>query len=253
MNTSIAFILQARTGSTRLPKKVVLPFFNKMNILDIILLKLERLDFPIILATSNSKNDEALLEFKSKYNIEVFRGDEENVLSRFQIINKTYNFRFNIRVCADNPFLSIVLLKKLLLEARCLEYDFDYLSFTYKGKPTILTHFGFFVEIVKTEALDKISQYTSETLYREHVTNFLYTNPDKFKIKFVELGDNAFWDENIRLTVDTLEDFQAARKIFGALFQQYGWDFDIKEIDNYLEKHPSLIERMKVQIRKNSK
>ena len=54
----IGIIIQARNGSTRLPKKVTLPFYNNQSILEIILIKLKKLSLPIVIATTTNPEDD---------------------------------------------------------------------------------------------------------------------------------------------------------------------------------------------------
>ena len=65
MKTGI--IVQARTGSTRLPNKVILPFYKDQCILDIILQRLKTLSYPLVVATSNHTNDKLLKEARKTY------------------------------------------------------------------------------------------------------------------------------------------------------------------------------------------
>ena len=64
MQTGI--IVQARTGSTRLPNKVLLPFYKEQCILDIILQKLKTLNYPVVVATSSHPNDNKIVKAAKK-------------------------------------------------------------------------------------------------------------------------------------------------------------------------------------------
>ena len=80
------------------------------------------------------------------------------------------------------------------------EEDADYLSYgTSQGIPAILTHFGFWAEIVKTETLKKVSKCTQEPLFIEHVTNFIHTQPERFKIKLLPIATQIEKHKNLRL------------------------------------------------------
>ena len=102
-------IIQARTGSTRLPQKMILPFYENEGIFSLLLKKLtitfDKND--IILATSVNENNDVLVEIAERYGIKYFRGSENDVLQRFIDAAKEFNAENIIRVCADNPFLDI--------------------------------------------------------------------------------------------------------------------------------------------------
>lgn len=63
----IGIIIQARTSSTRLPKKVLLPFNNHKGILEILVEILKNnFSCPIIIATSNNKKDNSIEDLAKK-------------------------------------------------------------------------------------------------------------------------------------------------------------------------------------------
>lgn len=248
----IGIIIQARVGSTRLPRKVLKPLYQSKSILDIILSRFAAVPYPVILATSNVPADDAIAMLAEANGVTCYRGSEQNVLERFIKAAKLKDFDYVIRICADNPFLSKELFDDLLAEAQTAQFDFDYLSFAYLAKPTILTHFGFFVELVRTKALQRALKETNKTIYLEHVTNYIYQHPDRFKVKFVELDPSFVIDPNIRMTVDTAEDFELAVELYQTLMNTYG-NVTLGAINDHLAKHPKLVERMKKQIQLNEK
>jgi spore coat polysaccharide biosynthesis protein SpsF len=131
--------------------------------------------------------------------------------------------------------------------------DADYLSFQLSGnKPSILTHFGFWTEAVRLDALEKAQQMTSEKLYHEHVTNFIYGNPDLFNVQFIQADQLVFSRTDIRMTLDTPEDFKIQKEIFAQLSREKP-NFVLPEIIAWLDRHPEILELMKNEIRRNQK
>ena len=211
-------IIQARTGSTRLPQKMVLPFYDGKGIFEILLGKLVR-DFnpkDIILATTEHQRDDVLCAIAKAYHIHVFRGSEEDVLSRFIRAGQTYRAERIVRICADNPFLHIPFIHKLIQEYR----DEDYLSFAFPDNtPTIKSHIGLFSELVSLEALQWVALQTSNPHFHEHVTNYMYTHQELFKVRFLPLPDFLNQRTDVRLTLDTPEDFQMMQSLYGSFIQ----------------------------------
>lgn len=247
----LGIILQARTGSTRMPEKVILPFFNEKSILDLLIEKVQKLDVPAVLATTVNPSDDRICELAARHNFSVFRGSENDVLDRF--IQAARHFRFDkiIRVCADNPFLDLAKMETLI-EAFD-KSDADYLSFQLAGnKPSILTHFGFWTEAVRLNALEKAQQLTNEKLYHEHVTNYIYGHPEVFNVQFIEADPLVFSRTDIRMTLDTPEDFKIQQQIFATISKENP-NFGIPEIVNWLDQHPEILEVMKSEILKNQK
>lgn len=248
----LGVVIQARMGSTRLPGKVLLPFYQDQSILSIIIDKFKNFDFPIILATSKSPQDDVLVELARRSGVAAYQGDEENVLSRFTEIAARFDLDYIVRVCADNPFISISLFEELLAAADGLNWEFDYLSHRVQNKPVMLTHFGFFVEIVKASALARVAGFTNEKTYFEHVTNFVYTHPKLFVVKWLDVAVDFFVSDQLRLTIDTPGDFQLLADLYTKLIARYG-GVEIEHINDFVAQDAGLLAKMSEHILANTK
>lgn len=250
MEEKITFIVQSRLGSTRLPNKILLPFFEGKNILSIIIDKLKSIpDCRVILATTNNHKDDPLIDFAAAKEIPSFRGSEDDVLQRFIDAAHCFNAQKIIRVCSDNPFLDIESLKELARISK-QQSDNDYISYLVNEKPSIRTHFGFWTEYVTLNALKKVQVATQESIYHEHVTNYIYTHPNDFKIEWLKTPKVLQGREDIRLTIDTEQDFIDAQEIYKYYVDR---NMTIQDLVNYIDKDPRLIEKMKKEIKLNSK
>lgn len=244
-----AFIIQARLSSTRLPNKILLPFYQGKSILDLLIDKLLSFpDYKIILATSTNKENDLLEEIANKRNILCFRGSENDVLKRFIDAAKFFNVTDIIRICSDNPFLEIESLKELI---ECDKSGIDYVSFKVNGKPSIKTHFGFWAEYVTLSALEKVMNLTSDNLYHEHVTNYIYAHNELFILKWINTNSVLEGRNDIRTTIDTKEDFFVVQKMYKTL-KEIG-KLKIEDVVDYLDKNPFYLNSMKQQIIENSK
>jgi spore coat polysaccharide biosynthesis protein SpsF (cytidylyltransferase family) len=248
---NLGIIIQARTGSTRMPEKVIQPFYHDQTILDLLLEKAIKLNVPVVLATTVNPSDERLCTLAEKHLVPVFRGSENDVLDRFIQAARQFGFSKIIRVCADNPFLDMAGMQTLI--AAFEQSDADYIGFQLAGnKPSILTHFGLWAEAVRLDALEKAAKLTSEKLYHEHVTNFIYGNPSLFNVQFIPADSVVFSRTDIRMTLDTPEDFEIQKEIFATISKENP-NFGIMEIINWLDHHPEILERMKSEIQRNQK
>lgn len=256
----IKIIIQARTGSTRLPQKMILPFYENEGIFSLILKRLTssvKKD-NIILATSTNENNDVLVEIAKSYGINYYRGSENDVLQRFIDAAKEFDAYKIIRVCADNPFLDIDFLNFLLDNFE--NTDYDYMSFmTSNNIPTIKTHYGFWAEAVTLNALEKCRDIISwrlndqdARLYHEHVTNFIYANPDDFNIKFFNIPEEIDSHNDIRLTIDTKIDFDIQKEIFNKIYKEKP-NFNALDVLNFLNENKEYLEIMKEEISKNQK
>lgn len=248
----ITFIVQARGGSTRLPNKILMPFYKGKSILELLIDKLKQVEnTEVIIATSVNQNCD-VIEHTAKVNgVKCFRGSEDDVLQRFIDAADFYKVDKIIRVCSDNPFLELASITKLVMTANSHK-EADYISYNIGGKPSIKTHFGFWTEYVTLDALKRVKEMTDESLYHEHVTNYIYANTDKFNVQWIDGVQSIISHQDIRLTIDTIEDFKNAQIIYSDLCSNNPYP-SIDEVVNYLDSHKECYNTMKQQIINNSK
>jgi spore coat polysaccharide biosynthesis protein SpsF len=84
------------------------------------------------------------------------------------------------------------------------------------------------------------------------VTNYIYGNPDRFNVQFVPADPLIFSRSDIRMTLDTPEDFEIQKEIFASISKENP-NFGIPEIVKWLDNHPEVLEAMKKEIKKNQK
>lgn len=248
--TNISIILQARTGSTRLPSKMTKCFYEGMSLLDIIIMRLKAAGIPIIVATTTNRNDDLIENIARLNDVNVFRGSENDVLSRFIGAAEFYNVTKIIRVCADNPLLDIDAL--IYLIESFSNSNVDYWCYSTKNKiPTIKTHYGFWTEGVTLDALKRAQSSTTEKIYKEHVTNFIYLNKNLFSIHY-EVIHPSIERNQIRLTVDSYEDFSLIKNIYSELIKE---KINLKalEVSDFISKRNEWLQIMNTEIDKNSK
>jgi spore coat polysaccharide biosynthesis protein SpsF len=239
-------IVQARTRSTRLPRKIVRPVDGEQTFLHIILRRLQQLqdNLSIVVATSTHGDDDIVEKISHESGLPVFRGSELNVLERFIETARAHHKSHIIRVCSDNPFIDINSLKHLLQ----VYGGEDYLSYNVNGQPAILTHYGFFAEVVTLSALIDASTSAGKSCI-EHVTNCIYNQPGKYRIRLIPLSIS---NQSIRCTLDTPTDFNTLQRIYLDWFAQSATT-TYKDVIAYIESQPAILEQMQSQIEKNQK
>lgn len=255
---STYFIIQARTGSTRLPNKMLMPFYQGKGILQILL---ERIlsEFPngfnrLIVATTTSVGDDKIAELCERLGINCFRGSETDVLQRFIGAAEHFGADKIIRICADNVFLDTKLLRELYDDLD--NSDYDYLSYCKSdGTPSIKTHYGFWAEGTTLKTLKSIVDATNDQLYHEHVTNYIYTHPDDYSIYLKKIDETIPGIEkhdDFRLTIDTAEDFQISNEVYCFLAEN-NIPMTSRNIISHVESHPEYLNKMKDIINQNTK
>lgn len=251
-----AIIIQARTGSTRLPRKMALPFDGDRPVLAVILGRIAAAmagsGAEIVVATTTEKDDDLIESIVSSFGIKVFRGSQSDVLGRFIGAARSVEADRVIRVCADNVFLDMESLR-FLYETFRADSRYDYMSFRKSdGTPSIKTHYGFWTEAVTLDALLRVAAMTDEPLYHEHVTNYIYAHPDLFRCCLHPIDPEVERHEDLRLTMDTAEDYSLQRDLYAAL----GGDerqLNPTSLIKYLDMHRELYATMRRNIEGNSK
>ena len=219
---NIGIIIQCRDGSTRYKFKSVRAFYKGKSILEIILKKLEHLDFKVVVATcANSKKTVAICR---KTGTDSYIGDEEDVLGRMYNCAKHYNFDAIFRVCADNPFLSLPLMYPVQTWGEIKDYD--YIAFDNCTR----RHEGFFLEFVSMKALEDAAENAILKTDREHVTPYIVRHPVKFKQRILSIQERLN-DTYIRLTVDTEGDFENAQEVYKKVGEKH-WNYVMEYIEN---------------------
>jgi len=224
---STVAILQARMSSTRLPGKVLMELCGQPLLYHIIkrVEQTKELD-KIIVATSEKKEDDPIASYANSIGIGCFRGSEENVLSRFFLAASMYQADIIVRLTGDNPLVDPKVLETLLTYFKGC--GFPYASCV--GYPL-----GLGAEVFTFEALADAYAHAEKEYEREHVTPYMYRDPEKTG-KLAARKDLS----SLRFTVDTPEDFKFVKCVYDALYHG-SHDFYLNDILDLLEKNPNLI------------
>ena len=248
---NIGIIVQARLGSTRLPRKILLEFYDGMTLLETVINNLRKVrNAQIIVATSVNPNNDELEAFLKEHSVTVFRGSEDDVLSRFIGAAEANGVNGIVRICSDNPFLDWHGVEALIEKAKTS--DADYIGYRINDTPSIRTHFGFWGEYVTLSALKRVAATTDEKPAHEHVTIHVYTHPDEYKCEWIECPAFLQGRNDIRLTVDNPDDFENAQSVFNALHESNP-DFGLDDVVKYIDEHSELRVSMKQMIDNNQK
>lgn len=202
--SNFKIIIQARMGSTRLPGKMLLNIGGE-KLIDIIIKRLLKVfsEKNIVLATSKNKENIPLVDVVKAYNIEIYSGSENNVLSRFVEIANIHKVKYIVRITGDSPFVDANIINKGLLQIE--KNNLDYVSTTLDNSYPV----GIHVEIFKSKLIENLDPESSTEISKEHVTPFIYNNKSlkcsliKYKISYPP-G---------RYTVDYDKDIEFFRKI----------------------------------------
>jgi len=231
----VAAIVQARQGSSRLPGKALLDTCGKPALQRVIeRLRAAKCLDDVIVAMPEGKNDDELAAFCEKMGYSYFRGDEEDVLSR--VLEAARNFQVDVivEVTADCPLLDwnhVDHLVKLFLSG-----DYDFVSNV--GERTFPR--GYDIRVFSREALERANRDCGNAIDRQHVSTAMYLNPTT-KQNYKCLNWPAPAGQNrpdIEVTLDTPEDLELIRWIFGFETQGYNLELTCQNVINLLDTYP---------------
>ncbi len=217
-----AVFLQVRLDSKRLPGKALLKI-GKYSIIEHSMRALLRInaDKNFLLTTSDSLGE--LKPLAEKWGFEIFSGPKNDVLKRFVLAAQKYNIQTVIRATGDNPLVSGEIGRKVLAEH--LSSSADYSNWT--DAPL-----GSGVEIVETSALLKADLNTDKVYDREHVTPWIYNNPDRFILNIKKVPPEYLME--YKISVDTEEDLERIKDIFNKLYN--GQPIELDKVIEFLKQ-----------------
>ena len=237
----VVAIIQARVNSTRLPNKVFLDLKGKVLLEHVVKrLNPSKKINEIAIATTVHKADDVIEKFCIQNELICFRGSENNVLERYYFSAVSMKADVIVRVTADDPFKDF----RIIDEAIDILVKGNY-DFVCNNNPATFPE-GLDVEVVRLEALKRSYELAESNFQKEHVTQYIHQNKNKFKtfnIKSeVDLSEK-------RWTIDTIEDYKFVRSIYDNLYID-NEIFLTQEILTFLRKNPDL-ELMNLKVKRS--
>lgn len=201
----ILAIVQARMGSTRLPGKV-LKEIDGQSLISLLLARLSqsRCVDRIVVATTEVGSDDQLAEACAELGYSVFRGSENDVLSRFYYAARQYQASIIVRITGDCPLIDSDIVDQVIrdFESNCVDYASNIEPPSFPD--------GLDVEVFSYSALSEAFHGADEEREREHVTSYLR---EKQHIKRSNLKNSDDFSY-MRWTVDDPADFIVVENIF---------------------------------------
>ena len=226
---NIIAIIQAKMNSVRLPGKVMMDVGGHLMI-DWVIRRtnLSSRVSQTVVATTEKGFDDPLVSWCILNGHDYFRGSEEDVLLRFYLCAKKYNADLIVRVTADDPLKDPLVLDKAI--DKLMKSNADYCSNTID----VTYPEGLDIEVFTFEALEKANNDAKLSSEREHVTPYIWKNPDLFNISQIKNDrDLSSWS----MTVDTKDDMEFIRSLINKLDNKINVSFNeiINLVDNNLQ------------------
>ncbi len=215
-----AVFLQVRLASTRLPEKALLPLEGKEAIVHA-MEALAPLPVDEYILVTDEASAPRLAPLADRCGYGVFSGDRDNVLKRFCDAAERYSVDRVIRATGDNPLVSASAAREALRLQETSHAD-------YAGITD--TPYGTGVEVVLTRALEGVLSRGPDRYEREHVTPGVYRRPERYKVVVRRTSPRTRFPE-MRVTLDTADDYQYIADIFRALYK--GRPIELPELVAY--------------------
>jgi len=226
-------IIQARTSSTRLPGKVLMPILDQ----PMLARQVERLQRAtsidrLLVATTIDASDGDVASLARELGLDVYRGSVDDVLDRFYQAASRFGPSHVVRLTADCPLADWQLIDRTV--NKILSDALDYVSTALR--PTWPD--GLDAEVMTFAALDATWREANTPVEREHVTPFIISRPERFHRDSVESPVDL---SELRWTVDEPRDFEFVTRVYEALYPSNA-AFATEDVLALLRREPELMD-----------
>lgn len=224
---AVTAVIQARMQSKRLPGKSMKEIAGK-PLLAHVIDRAKAMEGVGAVVVATCDDNQPIVDLATAMGVQSFVGSETNVLDRYYLSALQAGGDYIVRITGDNPFTDVEYGTMAIEIATESGSDLTSIS----GLPL-----GAGVEVIKFSALETAWKEGSTAYQFEHVTPYIKEHSELFLIERhpVNLRRCA---KDLRLTVDTPEDYALACRIYDALYK--GSPFSIREVVTFMEEHPEL-------------
>jgi spore coat polysaccharide biosynthesis protein SpsF len=229
MTAGTVAVVQARTGSTRLPGKVMLPLLGEPVLTHVMrrAARARTLD-EVVVATTSLPDDDAIVALAEREAWPVVRGSETDLLERYLAAARVHDAEVIVRITSDCPLIDPDVIGATVSAFQAA--DVDYASNTLEPRTYPR---GLDVEVIARAALERAAREDTDPASREHATPYIYRHPELFRLLRVP-SDEDHADQ--RWSLDTPEDYLLIGRIYDAIGRD---DFTWREALAVVEANPS--------------
>jgi glutamate-1-semialdehyde 2,1-aminomutase/spore coat polysaccharide biosynthesis protein SpsF len=230
----IAAIVQARMGSSRLPGKTLADVAGRPMLARLVE-RARRIDGveAVIIATTEQPADDAIVAFATAAGLPVHRGSETDVLDRVHGAAARFGASVVVRITPDCPLLDPAVAGQVVRRFREAAGRLDYVSNTQP--PTFPD--GQDTEVFSFAALDTAWREARLGSEREHVTPFIWKQPQRFRLANVAHVPDL---SHLRWTVDEPADLEFVRAVYRRLGAEQ--PFGLEDVLELLAREPALLD-----------
>lgn len=232
-------VIQARTGSTRLPNKVMMPLAGRPLLQRMVeRVRLASAPDDVIVATTLEPSDNPIRDLCREIDVKCFNGHATDLLDRHYKTALTERADVVVKIPSDCPLIDPVLIDRVIGFYKANRKAYDYVSNLHPASwPD-----GQDIEVIPMDTLETAWRLARRDFEREHTTPYIWERPERFRI------GNLMWEsgEDLsmthRWTTDYIEDYEFLRHVFDALWSPENKGFGVDALLDFLRENPDVAE-----------
>ncbi len=234
--------IEARSGSTRLPNKILLEILGKPT-LGLMLERLQsasRID-EIVVATTDNARDDAVEALCTRMQIPCFRGSEDDVLDRVVGAVSSVGGDIVVELTGDCTLMDPALIDLMVGEFmgdRSIEYLANTNPYSWPE--------GFDIQIFPLANLQWVNEHVRDPAVHEHVSLYFYDIDGRYRTRNVTWEKIGKWRPHWHLSLDERADFAVIRAIYENLYTRNPL-FTVEDVVDFLDANPE-IRKMNEQV-----
>ena len=234
---NIVIIIQARSGSSRLPGKVLLPLAGKPLLVRMVeRVRMIRTPATVVVATTTEPEDTDIRLLCSRERILCYSGDPDDLLDRHYRTALLYDADVVVKIPSDCPLIDPSAIDRVLSWYIMHHDRYDFVSNLHPASwPD-----GNDVEVMPLAILHEAWKHARLPLEREHTTPYIWERPDHYRIGNVTWERGLDFSMSHRWTIDYQEDYQFIRAVYARLYSPDRPRFGVGNILALLEREPEL-------------
>jgi spore coat polysaccharide biosynthesis protein SpsF len=229
-------IVQARTGSSRLPEKIMMPLAGKPLLERMIeRVRAARTPFELVVATTGDPSDDPVRGLCRTLDVQCYSGHPTDLLERHYRAAVSARADEVVKIPSDCPLIDPAVIDRVLAFSAQHRGTLDFVSNLHPASYPD----GNDVEVMPFGVLEEAWHEATRPFEREHTTPFIWERPARYRIGNVE-WETGNYSMTHRWTVDYAEDYAFVRKVFDELWVPGGPPFSLGDILRLLESRPDI-------------
>lgn len=228
MIPGVVVLVAVRLKSRRLPRKALLDLAGA-PVLQRLMERMAKARTPehVVVCTSVNPQDDPIADLCAAKGFDCHRGHELDVMGRFLDVVRKYDAKYVVRVTGDNPLTDPVMLDRMVEETIARDAEYAHTDDLPRGTRA---------EVISADALKRCHEMVQDPNASEYMTLML-KRPDKFRILTVPSAVPAVVRPDLRLTLDTPEDYSVVSTVYESLGGDPG---PLEAVIDWLDRNPEI-------------